>query len=114
MPTLTGSPEDSDNCLSSSTPGSYTSGALQTGDSDMSLPSFSDVEGPTEDLTGLGFEPAEPRTPEASGSNQERVTLASLRKEASDEFSHPKSGRKSTRTVGVEDPPLKKTEDQST
>ena len=102
MPSSFGSPEDSDSCPASSTPGSYTSGALQTG---HSLPSLSDAERPIGGIIMLGVVSDEPKTPEASGSSQEQVTLASLRKEALGEFSHPKGGSKSTRTVGVGDPP---------
>ena len=96
IPFVDGSSDYSDVHSSSSVAGRYTSGAMQTGENDLSLPSLSDVEGQDADLFG---------SLEASGSSQEQIPIALLRKQTIAETSQPIGCKRSTRTVGVSDPP---------
>ena len=108
MPSSVGTPVDNDVCPVSSDTESYTSGAIQTGDSDFSVASNTDIEdqSPEPMITIHEFLP--PQLPGASGSSQGRVTLASLRKEALEESTCENSSKRPTRTIEVGDPPTKK------
>ena len=70
IPSVSGSSDDGDVHPNSSVAGSYTSGAIRTGESDLSLPSLSDVERQDADLFG---------SLDASGSSQEQIPLALFR-----------------------------------
>ena len=67
-----------------------------------------DIEDQLLEWMGVSPEVPDQKSPGAFGSRQERITLESLRKEALKEFANEVSGKKSTRSVGVGDPPLKK------
>ena len=104
MPSSTGSSDGSDRCPQTSDPESYTSGAVHTGDSDVSFQSTVGVGDLSAPLLASSPETWTRLSPGTSGSSQDKTTLATLRKEALDEHSHNQSGVKSIRTVGVSDP----------
>ena len=109
LPSLAGSSAESNICPVTSDSESYTSGAIQTGESDIGFLSNTDLEVASIERSHSNLGSSGPQTPEASGSSQERITLASLQKEAFSEYCHARSGVKSTRTVAVGDPPPKRT-----
>ena len=105
MPSLVGSPNDSDTCPLSSYCESYTSSAIHTGDRDLSLLSYTDI-----DDESTGHESTRPKlttqeSPGASGSSQERITLASFVRRLS-KNSVMKRVAKGEGGLGVGGPPL--------
>ena len=104
----TGSPAGSDKGPQTSDSGSYTTGAIHTGDSDVSFQSTIGVGDLTLPLAASCPETEALLSPGASDSTQDRTTLATLRNEALVEYSHNQAGNKSTGTVGVGDPPPKR------
>ena len=105
MPSMTGTSVASDVCplSSDSEVQSHTSGAIQTGDSDISLhASTAGHRIVRQSASSPDFDAAE-----LSDNSQDR-SLASFRKEALNEFTHGGKGRKCTRSIVVGDPPPKK------
>ena len=98
----------SDVCPLTSESESYTSGAIQTADSDFTFQCTTDIADLTApDLTSSP-EVVTLQSPGASYSSQHKTTLSTLRREALSEYSHAKGGAKSTTTAGVGDPSLKR------
>ena len=92
LPSFTGSSNDSHVCPDSGVAGSYISRAIQTGESDLSLPSLSDTE-------GQNAEPFE--TLEAFGRSQKQIPPATRRKKALSETPRAIGSESATRTVGL-------------
>ena len=105
LPSFAGSTSGSDVCPVSSDSESVTSGAIRTGDSDVSDCGQTDIGETTRDTPLASPMMGTGESPEPSGSSQEKMTLAILQKEAVKEFSRHRGDAKITRSVGVGEPP---------
>ena len=103
MPSMARTSIASDVCPLSSDPECYTSGAIQTGDSNIKASTDFEDHFVGQSASSPDFDAD--KSPVASASSQNRVTLASLRKETLDEFTNGGKGQKSTRSIAVGDPP---------
>ena len=75
LPSLAGSSAESNICPVTSDSESYTSGAIQTGESDIGFLSNTDLEVASIERSHSNLGSSGPQTPEASGSSQERISL---------------------------------------